>query len=220
MEKNKKAIIIVVIVLAAIILAGCANYGYNRWRQQKLVNEYYQAIYGINAPTGMGGLMGGLAGGAGGLSADAINELARIAAEEEAQTDTYEDEEAAKTPAQKYNEATTGYLDKDTSSLFDQVARPEVESIFDDCKIIGFSLGYGVAGFAVQVMVPEKVTSESFGKLVEKFTDEGYRSAYGEVGSEDGMVMLEKGDGSATLTLAFDLASEDQEITVMYSVIE
>ncbi|MFA6131704.1 MAG: hypothetical protein WC702_01370 [Patescibacteria group bacterium] len=220
MEKNKKAIIIVVSVLAVIIVAGCANYGYNRWRQQKLVNEYYQAIYGINAPTGMGGLMGGLAGGTGGLSADAFSELARIAAEEEAQADADEAEETAKTPAQKFNEATTGYLDKDTSSLFDQVARPEVESVFDDCKIIGFSLGYGVAGFAVQVMVPEKVTSESFGKLVEKFTDEGYQSAYGEVNTEDGTVMLEKGDGSTVLTLAFDLNSEEQEITVMYSTNE
>ena len=218
-KSNKKTVTIVVIVLAVAIIASGAYYGYNRWRQQRLVNEYYQALYGTSVP-GMGGLLGG---GTGGLSADAISELAKLQAEEyakqEVQDAADEAKEAAKTPTDKYNEAEAAYLSGNVSSLFDQVARSEVESIFGKCKIIASTIGYfGAEGFAVQLMVPEKVTAESFDKLTTKFSDQGYQSAYGEITANNGMIMLQK--DNASLTLSFDVESDEQGITVMYSIIE
>ena len=222
---NKKTVTIVVIVLVVLIVAGGAYYGYNRWQQQRLVNEYYQMIYGTNAP-GIGGLLGGgtaglLGGGAGGLSADAIAEIARLQAEEEAKQEVKdaadEAKEAAKTPEQKYNETETTYLSGNVSSLFDQIARSDVEAIFGECKIVSSTIGYGTNGFVVQVMVPEKVTAEKFDQLSQRFTAQGFSSAYGEITNDAGMVMLEKDDGTIVVSLSFDTEVDEQGITVMYS---
>lgn len=225
---NKKTITIVVIVLAVVIIVGGVYYGYNRWQQQRLVNEYYQMLYGTNAP-GIAGLIGGstgglLSGGAGGLSADAIAEIARLQAEEdvkqEAEEAKDEAEEAAKTPQQKYDETETAFLSGNVSSLFDQIARSEVEAVFGKCKIISSTIGYGMNGFAVLIMVPEKVTAEKFDQLSQRFTAQGFLSAYGEITNDAGMIMLEKDDGSIVITLNFDADSDEQGITIMYSVNE
>ncbi|HCU32184.1 TPA: hypothetical protein DIC21_05655 [Candidatus Uhrbacteria bacterium] len=218
MEKkiNKKTTTVVIIVLAVVIIAGGAYYGFNRWRQQRLVNDYYQAIYGTVAP-GIGGLLGS---GAGGLSAETIGELVNLQAEFDAEEAANEAEEMAKTPAQKYNEAEEAYLSGNTSPLFDQVARSDVEAIYKKCKIIASTFGYfGGEGFAVQVMVPEKVTAESFDKLAQRFTDQGYISTYGEITADSGMVMLENTEG-VSLTINFDTTSDEQGITIMYYVNE
>jgi len=218
---NKKTTLVVVIVLAVIIVGGGAYYGYNRWQQQRLVNSYYQMLYGTNAP-GVGGLLGGAA--TGGLSADAIQELANLQAEAEAQQEyqeaTEEAEEAAKTPEEKYNEAENSYVSDAISSLFDQEVKSEIETVFGKCKIVASTFGYtGTEGFAVQVMVPQKVTAENFNALVEAFTDQGYVTAYGEMEVETGAIMMQK-DESTMLTLTFDTTSDEQGITVMYSVNE
>jgi|GEM_PF-1516443 len=219
-KSNKKTITIVVIVLAAAIIGSGAYYGYNRWQQQRLVSQYYQALYG----TGASGVAGLLGGGTGGLSADAIKAMADLQAEEEAKQEAEdaadEAEEAAKTPKQKYNEAEAAYLSGNVSPLFDQVARSDVEAIFGECKIIVSTIGYfGTEGFAVQIMVPEKVTAESFDKLTQRFTAQGYVSSYGEITNDSGIMMLVKDDG-ASLTLSFDVDGDEQGITIMYSVNE
>lgn len=221
-KSNKKTITIVVIVLAVVVIGSGAYYGYNRWHQQRILNDYYQALYGTNAP----GMMAGLLGGAttGGLSADAINELAKLQAEEDAKQEAEdaanEKEEAAKTPEDKFNEAEAAYLTSSVSPLFDQVAKANVEAIYGKYKIIASTIGYyGTAGFAVQVMVPEKITAESFDKLTQKFVEQGYVSSYGEIENSTGIMMLGKDDGT-TITLSFDTDSDEQGITIMYAVSE
>ncbi|MFH1089177.1 MAG: hypothetical protein V1716_02010 [Candidatus Uhrbacteria bacterium] len=192
-----------------------------------MLNAYNQPLYGTTAP-GIAGLVGGtgglLGGVPGGLSADAMKELANLQAEEDAKQEVQnaadEAKEAAKTPRDKYNEAETAYLSGNVSPLFDQVARSNVEAVFGECKIVSSTFGYGVGGFVVQVMVPEKVTAEKFDQLVQRFVDQGYASAYGEITADAGMMMLEKDDGSTVFTFNFDAESDEQGIAIMYSVNE
>jgi len=173
----------VIIVLVAVLVAGGAYYGYNRWQQQRLVNQYYQMLY----------------------------------AKQEATNAADEAEEAVKTPQDKFGEAEEAFLSGNVSALFDQVGKSEINAVFGGSKIIASTIGYyGTEGFAIQVMVPKKVTAEDFDALVNKFTDQGYQSAYGEITSDTGMIALQKEDGTM-LTLAFDTTSDEQAITVMYA---
>ena len=218
---NKKTLTVVIIVLAVAIVGSVAYYGFNRWRQERIVSKYFQELYGTGVP-GVGGLLGG---GGGGVSADTLTELAKLQAEADAKAAAEEAAriaaEANKTPAQKYDEAAAAYLTGDVSSLYDQVAKSQIESVFGKAKIIASTVGYyGVGGFAVQLMVPEKLTPEQFEKLVNKFTDEGYQSIYGEITATNGMVMLQKEETTASMTLGYDVTSGEQAITVMYAVNE
>ena len=216
---NKKTTTVVIIVVAVVIVGAGAFYGFNRWRQQRLVAKYFQELYGTAAPT-----VGGLLGGGQGLSADTINELAKLQAEADAKADAEEAAreaaEAAKTPEQKFDETEAAYVTSDVASMFDDVAKSDVKAVFGDYKVTSSTIGYfGERGFVVQLKVPEVVTPEKFNELVDRFLDQGYQSVYGEITADTGSVMMQKGEDT-TLSLSFDGSDDGQGLMVMYTVNE
>jgi len=213
---NKKTTTVVIIVVAVVIIGAGAFYGFNRWRQQRLVNRYFQELYGAT-----GGMLGG---GGQGLTADTLSELAKLQAEADAKAEAEEAAreaaEAAKTPEQKFDETEAAFVTNDVASMFDEVAKSEVEAIFGDYKITSSTIGYfGTEGFVVMLKVPEIVTAEKFSELVDRFTDQGYVSVYGEITNDTGSAMMQK-DEDITLSLSFDGSDDGQGLMVMYSVNE
>ena len=211
MNKNTKTIIIAVVIVAVL---GGLYYGYNRWRQERLVSQYLKAVYGENAGA-LGGLVGGLNGGTTGMSKELLAELAKQAAKDEADQKKEEIAEAAKTPEDRFDETKAVSLTGSMSSVLKSKIEPQLTAVFGKVKPTLFSNGYmgQENSFLVVYKVPVIPTSDDMNKLVEKFTAAGYVSAMNSIGADSSNLLFTK--DNATVSIYYE-NSENQEVGILY----
>jgi len=204
---GKKTTTTVVIVLVVVIIAGGVYYGFNRWRQQRLANQFLQQMYGVG--------VGDVSKLTGGLTGDIAAEIAKEAAEQDAKDKKAAEEEAAKTPEDRFNETKEVSLTGATASIAKDKIEPILTAVFGKVKPVLFSGGYmGQEGsFLASFKVPSVPTSEDFNKLAEEFTSNGYKVVMNSVTADSGNLMLQK--DNVTISVSYE-SPEDQEIGVLY----
>jgi hypothetical protein len=196
MDKKTKTIVIVII---AVVAVGGLYYGFNRYRQQRLAQKMINSIYGNGV-----------------LSGDVANQIAKGLAEQAVQDKADEAKEAAKTPEDKYNDATEAVSASGVSTILNSEVKPKVEAVFGKAKLVAYSNGFmgGTGSFFASFKTPRIVTSADLGQLVKKFTDDGYTITYDTAEGDSANVMLQK-DG-AYITCGYENGGESQEISISY----
>ncbi len=173
-------------------------YSINRWRQERLIRQAYKQIYGVDV-----GKIGGIPGVPdivpGKMMEEILKEEAKQQAKEEARQKKEEAIEAAKTPRDKFNEAKESVLKGEIAAIFDNKIKSAMEKVFDKTKVSEyFRLGDSGEGMMInfEVMVPQIVSDGNFDKLVEEFTNRGYKIVWDvrEAGSA-GVTMGKNGEG-------------------------
>jgi len=207
MDKKTKTIVIVVL---AVVVVGGLYYGINRWRQQRLVNQYLKGVYGMNA-----GLLGGLTTG-GNVNEQVAKEIAKELAKEDAKQKVDEAKEAAKTPEDKYNETEEmSTYDASSKALADEVKKI-MENAFGKVKLTSISTGlYGsVAGSgAVEFKIARLTTGNDLGALSKAFTDAGFQIM--QSGLEDKSAMLMAGNDNVSYIIGFEVEEQTVAVTVV-----
>jgi hypothetical protein len=208
-KMDKKTLIIAAVVL---IVAGGAYYGYNRWRQQRLVNQILQGAYGVDTS-----LWGKITGG-GNVNNQVAQEVAKQMIQGEALQKAEEAREAAKTPEEKFNATKATTVMGEISPIMSGEIEPALKAVFGKMKITAYGTGYlgGQSGsFGATVKVPRVVTAEDLNKLATAFKSKGYTVLSSAAESDSGNVTLMKGE-SISLTFTYSGGGEDQEVEVLY----
>lgn len=200
---DKKTITTIAIVLAVVIVAGGLYYGFSQWRQQRLANQILNEMYGSDASK------------FGGLSDKLAAEMAKEAAKQEADDKKAAEEEAAKTPEDKYNETEEVALTGEMATVAKDKIIPIFESAYGKVKPIMFSSNYmGQEGsFLVSFKIPSIPDGTSLNKLSEEFTSNGYKVVTNVVSNEGGNLMVEK--DNIVISISYE-SPEDQEVGAMY----
>jgi len=208
MDQKTKTI---VIVIAVVVAVGGLYYGINRWRQQRLVNQYMKGIYGTNA-----GILGGLTGG-GNISEQVAKEIAKEMAQEEAQQKIDEAEEASKTPEDIYNETEEMETYDANSKAVAGDAKEIVEQAFGEAKLTTISTGlYGAdveGSGVVEFKIARLATGADLGALNKAFTDKGYQIMQSGIENKNAGVMA--GNGSVVYTVNFDIGGQTVGMVIM-----
>ena len=204
---DKKTTTTVVIVLAVVVIAGGVYYGFNKWRQQRLANQILTEMYGVGA--------GDVSKLTGGITGKMAADIAEEAAKQDAADKKAAEEEAAKTPEDRFNETKEVALTGSTASVVKDNIEPILTTVFGKVKPVLFSGGYmGQEGsFLASFKIPSVPTSEDFNKLTEEFTSDGYKVVMNSVTADSGNLMLQKDD--ITISISYE-SPEDQEIGVLY----
>lgn len=208
MDKKTKTIVVVVL---AVVVVGGAFYGFRRWQQQRLVNQYLKGIYGTDA----GGLLGKLTGGSGGISSQVAQEIAKEMAKEEARQKVDEVKETAKTPADRYNETQEAIAIGTVVPILNSEIKPVIEKVFGKAKMVMYSGGYAGTenSFLTSFKVPRIITAQDLGSLAQEFTGKGYKVVSNTADANSGTVMMEK--EGVYLSFSYE-GSESQELGLMY----
>jgi len=209
MNKQTKTIVIVVV---AIVVVGGAYYGINRWRQQRLVNQYLKGIYGVDA-----GLLNKITGGVAGNGFTA--QIAAEIAKEEAKQKADEAKEATKTPEDKYNatEEMTTY-DANSKAVADG-AKEIMDKVFGKSKVTAISTGmYGgevLGSGVVEFTIARLTTGADLGAMSKAFTDKGFEII--QSGIEDKNANLMASSDNVIYTVSFDIGGQTVGMIVMKS---
>ncbi|MFA6424020.1 MAG: hypothetical protein WCV83_01750 [Candidatus Magasanikbacteria bacterium] len=209
---DKKTKTIVIVVLAVIVVAG-AYYGINRWRQQRLVNQYLKGLYGGGVNTG---LLGNFAGGiGGGITQEQIaKEIAKEMAKEELQQKNNEIKEAAKTPEDKYDavEEMPTY-DANSKALAD-VGKDIIEKAFGKAKLTTISSGlYGAGSGMVSFTIARPTTAADLAALGKVLTDKGLPIM--QSGIEDKSAGVMSGANNFIYTISFEIGEQEVGMLIM-----
>lgn len=203
MDKKTKTIVIVVL---SVVVVGGVYYGINRWRQQRMANQFLKEVYGVNAS-----LFGKLTSGVG-----VSNQIAQEMAREAAQQKLDEAKEAAKTPEDKYNAtAEMPTYDANSKALSNQ-AKDIVEKVFGKAKLTSITSGlYGLsAGSGVLEFTTARLTTgDDLGMLNKALTDKGLPILQSGIDNKTAMVMA--GGSEATYTIGFEIGGQTVSVTVM-----
>ena len=142
-------------------------------------------------------------------------DIAEEAAKQDAADKKAAEEEAAKTPEDRFNETKEVALTGSTASVVKDNIEPILTTVFGKVKPVLFSGGYmGQEGsFLASFKIPSVPTSEDFNKLTEEFTSDGYKVVMNSVTADSGNLMLQKDD--ITISISYE-SPEDQEIGVLY----
>lgn len=207
MDKKTKTIVVVVL---AVIVVGGVYFGINRWRQQNLVNQYLKGIYGMDT-----GLLGKLTGG--GITSQIAQEMAKQAAQEEAQQKNNETQEAAKTPEDKYNATEEMPTYDANSKVVADEAKEIVEKAFGKTKLTSISTGLyggGVGGSGVvEFRIARLATGADLGTLNKAFTDKGFQVM--QSGMQDKNAGVMAGNDNVVYTANFEIGEQTVSMVVM-----
>jgi len=207
MDKRTKTIVVVVLV---IVITGGAYYGVNRWRQQRLVNQYLKGIYGTDA----GGLLGKLTGNSG-----VPNQIAQEIAKEAAQQQADEAKEAAKTPEDKYNEAEEMTTYDANSKAVADGAQEIINKVFGTAKITAISTGMyggGVNGSGlVEFTIGRLTTGADLGAINKAFADKGFEII--QSGIQDKNVGMMASNDDTAYTVNFEIETQTVSMIVIKS---
>lgn len=206
MDKKTKTIVIVVLAIAVV---GGLYYGINRWRQQRLVNQYLKEVYGLNT-----GLLGKVTGGVAnsGINNQIAQEMARQAAQEKLD----EAKEAAKTPEDKYNAtAEMPTYDANSKALANE-AKDIVEKAFGKAKLTSISSGmYGLSpgSGVLEFNTARLTTGDDLGALNKILTDKGLPVLQSGIDNKTAMVMA--GNNESSITFGFEIGEQVVGVTIM-----
>lgn len=208
MDQKTKTIVVVVL---AVLVVGGGFYGFNRWRQQRLANQILGQMYGLNT-----GMMGGFTGG-GKISEEYAKELAKEFAKDEIQQKNDEAKEAAKTPEDRYNDATEmGTYDANSKAVVSE-AREFVEKVFGKAKATSVSSGlYGtefVGSGVVEFTIARLTTGEDLAGLTKALTDKNIPVVYSGIDNKSAGVTA--GDNNASYTFGFEIGEQTVGVTIM-----
>lgn len=215
MDKNTK---LVLIIVGIIVLVGAGYWGYQRYQQRHLVQEYYRqmgltpdAVKALMAGGGIGNMAGGLLGGGGNISQQIAAEIAK----QEAKDALDEAAEAAKTPEDKFKAITEVEAYDDASKALVSETRGIVEGVFGKAKLSVVSAGfYGASGSGVASYSVSRLTeSGDVGRLAQDLTGKGFTILTSSAGDGEGVVMAQK--GNAQYAIGFSLGEQEVGITVM-----
>lgn len=208
MDKKTK---IIVIILAVVVVGG-AIYGIQRWRQQRLVNQYLKGIYGGDV-----GLLNKITGGNNGITAEIAKEMAKEEAKEAAEEEANEAEEAAKTPEEKYNEVEEAEAYDANSKTTVNEAKDILEKVFDKIKLTSVYSGtYGDGSTISSVMefeIARLTKGEDLAKLTEVLTDKGLPIIYS--GIDDKSASVAAGDEAKSYTFGFEIGEQTIGVSFM-----
>ncbi len=207
MDKKTKTIAVVVV---AVIVVGGLYYGINRWRQQRLVNQYLKGVYGLNT-----GLLGGL-NGSGNVPDQVAKEIAKEMAKEEAKQQIDEAKEASKSPEDIYDDTKEmATYDANSKALADEVKKI-MENAFGKVKLTSISTGFygGVSGSgAVEFKLDHLTTGNDLGALSKAFTDAGFQVM--QSGMEDKSASLMAGNDAVSYVVGFEIEEQTVDVTVV-----
>lgn len=208
MDQKTKTIVVVVL---AVLVVGGGFYGFNRWRQQRMANQILREVYGLNT-----GMMGGFTGG-GKISEELAKELAKEAVRNEIQQKNDEAKEVAKTPEDRYNEATEmGTYDANSKAVVSE-AREFVEKVFGEAKVTSVSTGiYGtefVGSGVVEFTISRLTTGDDLSALSKALADKNLPVAYSGIDNKSAGVMA--GDNNASYTFGFEIGEQKVNVTIM-----
>lgn len=208
MDKRTRTIVIVVVAVAVV---GGLYYGVNRWRQQRLVNQYLKGLYGTDA----GGLLNKITGG--GASNQVAQEIAKEMAKEAVQQKADEAKEAAKTPEDKYNETEEmATYDANSKAVADE-AKVIMEKAFGKAKLTSISTGLygGGAGGSgvVEFTINRLTTGADLGALSKAFTDKGFQVMQSGIDNKNAGVMA--GNDSVVYTVNFEIGGQTVSMVIM-----
>jgi len=207
MDKKTKTIAVVVV---AVIVVGGLYYGINRWRQQRLVNQYLKGVYGLNT-----GLLGGL-NGSGNVPDQVAKEIAKEMAKEEARQQIDEAKEASKSPEDIYDDTKEmATYDANSKALADEVKKI-MENAFGKVKLTSISTGFygGVSGSgAVEFKLDHLTTGNDLGALSKAFTDAGFQVM--QSGMEDKSASLMAGNDAVSYVVGFEIEEQTVDVTVV-----
>lgn len=207
MDQKTKTIVVVV---AVVLVVGGLYYGINRWRQQRLVNQYLKGAYGLNT-----GILGGLNGG-GNVSDQVAKEIAKEIAKEEAKQQAEEAGEASKSPEDIYDDTKEmATYDANSKALADEVKKI-MENAFGKVKLTSISTGLygGVAGSgAVEFKLDHLTTGSDLGALSKAFTDAGFQVM--QSGLEDKSASLMAGNDAVSYVVGFEVEKQTVDVTVL-----
>ena len=211
MNKQTKTIIIVVV---AIVAVGGIYYGVNRWREQRLVNQYLKGIYGVDG----GGILNKITGGAsGGISNQIAQEMAKQAVTEEAKQKADEAKEAAKTPEDRYNETEEMATYDANSKAVADGAKEIIEKAFGKAKLTSISTGLYSGGLdgsgAAEFKIARLTTGADLGALNKAFTDKGFKVMQSGVEEKNAGVMA--GNDSVVYTVNFEIGEQTVSMVIM-----
>lgn len=207
MYMDKKTITTVVIVVAALVVVGGLYYGVNRWRQQRLVNQYLKGVYGTDA-----GLLGKIAG-----NGTIQEQIAKEMVKEEARQKIDEAKEAAKTPEDKYNETEEmATYDANSKAVADE-AKGIMEKAFGKVKLTAISTsvyGGGVGGSGmVEFEIARLTTGADLGALNKAFVDSGFQVMQSGIQDKNAGVMA--GNDSVVYTVNFEIGGQTVSMIIM-----
>lgn len=207
MDKKTKIIVVVV----AVVVVGGLYYGINRWRQQRLFNQYLKGVYGLNT-----GILGGLASG-GKVSDQVAKEIAKEMAKEEAKQQADEAKEASKTPEDKFNEAKEAATYDNNSKVAANEAKSIVEKVFGKAKLTAVSSNtYGAENTVSSIMefeIARLITGDDLGKLNEVLADKGLPVSYS--GLDDKTAMVTAGSNENVYTFGFEVGGQTVGVNII-----
>ena len=196
--------------MVAVVVVGCLYFGINRWRQQRLVNQYLKGAYGLNT-----GMMGGLIGG-GDVSEKVAKEIAKEMAKADVQQKLDEAKEASKSPEDIYDDTKEmATYDANSKALADEVKKI-MENAFGKVKLTSISTGLygGVAGSgAVEFKLDHLMTGSDLGALSKAFTDAGFQVI--QSGLEDKNASLMAGNDVVSYVVGFEVEEQTIDVTVL-----
>ena len=206
---DKKTKTIAVVVVAVVVVCGL-YFGINRWRQQRLVNQYLKGVYGLNT-----GMMGGLNSG-GKIPDQVAKEIAKEMAKEEAKQQVDEAKEASKSPEDIYDDTKEmATYDANSKALADEVKKI-MENAFGKVKLTSISTGLygGVAGSgAVEFKLDHLLTGSDLGALSKAFADAGFQVI--QSGIEDKSASLMAGNDAVSYVVGFEVEEQTVDVTVI-----
>jgi len=207
MNKQTKTIVIVVV---AILVVGGVYYGVNRWRQQRLVNQYLKGLYGADA-----GLLSKVTGGV--MGGGVANQIAQELAKEEAQQKKDEANEAAKTPEDKYNEAEEmKTYDANSKAVADE-AKSIMEKAFGKAKLTSISTGLYMGGAngsgIMEFKIARLTTGDDLAAVNKALADKGLPVVQSGVDNKTAGVMA--GTNEAAYTVSFEIGGQDVAVSII-----
>lgn len=210
MDKKTKMIVVVVLALVAV---GGVYYSFNRWRQQRLVNQVLKEAYGVNT-----GLLGKLTGG-GSVPEQVAREIANEAAKDALQQKTDEAKEAAKTPEDRYNEDKEMPTYDANSKAVAAEAKSIVEKAFGKAKLTSISTGlYGLgAGSGVmEFKISRLATGNDLAGINKALTDKGLPILQSGIDNKTASVMA--GSSENTYTISFEIDGQTVGVSIIKNI--
>lgn len=206
MDKKTKTIVVVVL---AVIVVGGLYYGVNRWRQQRLVNQYLKGIYGAGADAG---LLGKLTGGG-----NIQEQIAKEMAKEVAQQKVDEAKEAAKTPEDKFNETTEAAAYDANSKAAVNAAKDILEKVFGKTKLTAVSTNnYGSENAVTSIMefeIARLINGEDLSALNKALADKGLPISYS--GMDNKTAMIAAGTAENSYSFGFEVGGQTVGVNII-----
>ena len=206
---DKKTKTIVIVILAIVVICG-AYYGFNRWRQQRLANQILQNVYGVNA-----GLLGGLTTGK--TQEQFVKEMAKQAAEDEAKRIMDEAKEAAKTPADKYNEAEEMPTYDANSQAMATMFKDIVDKVFGQSKLTSISTSvYGsdtTGSGMLEFKTVRLATGADLAALNKVLANKGLTITQSSMSDKTASVLVES--DKMTAYISFEIGKQTVEINAV-----